>query len=113
MAVSHTALDTNLSKDKLIQFEALVNCRNPDQWTGFLCILAASSIISWKIHCYYPDFGLEKLKILFSQKIYPSINVQSHPISILFCFEGVQTQKEGEHNHYVPWPSQCNFNNKC
>ena len=55
-----------------------------------------------EIHCYYPDFGLEKLKILFSQKIYPSINVQNHPISILFCFEGVQTQKECKHNHCVP-----------
>ena len=62
-------------------------------------------MISRNIDTYYPDYGQQRLKLLFNAKINPRVpEIQSsEPINILFRCEG--SLKPGEvfkPNHFVP-----------
>ena len=60
--------------------------------SGFLCILALSSVISRNIISYCPLLGETRYKALFNQKIEPRIPLKAIPsvddVYVLFCFNG-------------------------
>ena len=58
MSVSHASLDSDLKGVDLVKAEAIAICKNVKMWTGFLCIMALSSITGRNILTFYPDFGL-------------------------------------------------------
>ena len=70
VSVSDASFETDLKSEKLVQHEAINNCHE-GQWSSFLCILALSSVVGRKIHILYPDFGLEKYKLLFNTIVHP------------------------------------------
>ena len=51
-------------------------------WSGFLCILALSSVISRNIISFYPLFGETRYK-LFNQKIEPRIPLKAIPLYLI------------------------------
>ena len=93
LSVSHSALDSGKTKMELVKEEALNIC-SPFKWSGFLCVLALSSVCLCFAHCYYKSYhAMLKYKIMFNQLIkpreFPSFN--SATIHLLI-----------RHNHYVP-----------
>ena len=66
MIVSHEALDTGCISTNLIRKQAIFNCESLNRWASFIHFLSLSSVIGRTIHTYYPDFRLEKWKVLFS-----------------------------------------------
>ena len=52
LSVSHGALDSGKTKMELVKEEALNICC-PFKWSGFLCVLALSSVCFCFVHCYY------------------------------------------------------------
>ena len=62
-------------------------------WSGFLCNLALSSVISRNIIHFCPWFVETRYKALFNQKIEPLIPLKAIPsvddVYILFCFNGL------------------------
>ena len=94
---------SDLKFEKLVQHEAINNCHE-GQWSSFLCILALSSVVGRKIHILYPDFGLEKYKLLFNTIVHPrQLPHSDEKIFILFCCEGRQSQTGSfKPNHFVP-----------
>ena len=68
MFVPFHVVDSGLQGDDLIIMEAISNSQDK-RWSGFLCILALSSVISRNIISFYPSFGETRYKALFNQKI--------------------------------------------
>ena len=56
ISVSHNALDTNKTKEELVQREALNIC-SAYRWCGFLCVLALSSVSLSTFQCYLKTLG--------------------------------------------------------
>ena len=67
------------TKMELVKEEALNIC-SPFKWSGFLCVLALSSVCLCFVHCYYKSYDVMlKYKIMFNQLIklrvaFPSFN---------------------------------------
>ena len=106
LLVSVECLDTGLTKDSLVQQEAILNCTDK-KWSSFLCVLGLSSVLHRNINTYYPDCGESRNKLLFNRFVQPrdeqTHNVTGNDIHILFCRDG--TIKPGEvfqPNHFVP-----------
>ena len=55
LSVSHGALDSAKTKIELVKEEALNIC-SPLKWSGFLCVLALSSVCLCFVHCYYKSY---------------------------------------------------------
>ena len=71
LSVSHSALDSGKTKIELVKEEALNIC-SPFKWSGFLCVLALSSVCLRFVHFYYKDYdAMLKFKIMFNQLIKP------------------------------------------
>ena len=70
-SISHGALDSGRTKIELVKEEALIIC-SPFKWSGFLCVLALSSVCLRFVHFYYKDYdAMLKFKIMFNQLIKP------------------------------------------
>ena len=103
ISVSNSAFDTGLRNEELVKAEAYHNCKNLVKWSGFLSILALSSVTGMKFFSHYPDCGLLKYKLLFNQAISPrKPEKQIFNVHILFCYEGNLPVGDFRHNHYVP-----------
>lgn len=103
MSVSLACLDTGLSKEELVQQEAILNCCDKT-WSSFLCILALSSVIRRRIFTYYPDCGESRFRNLLNREIAPRMHGSGQgDIHILFCYEGVVIPGQPfKPNHFVP-----------
>ena len=104
LSVSHSALDSDKTKTELVKEEALNIC-SPFKWSGFLCVLALSSVCLCSVHCYYKSYhAMLKYKIMFNHLIkpreFPSFN--SETIHLLFCNSSIVPPTPFRHNHYVP-----------
>ena len=104
LSVSHSALDSGKTKMELVKEEALNIC-SPFKWSGFLCVLALSSVCLWFVRCYYKSYdAMLKYKVMFNQLIkpraFPSFN--SDTIHLLFCNNSIVPPTPFRHNHYVP-----------
>ena len=79
LSVSHSALDSVKTKMELVKEEALNIC-SPFKYSGFLYVLALSSVYLCFVHCYYKSYDVMlKYKIMFNQLIklraaFPSFN---------------------------------------
>ena len=104
MSTSYASVDSGLSGIELVRAEAVANCKNFRKWSGFLFLLALSSVISRRVISCYPDIGLDKFKVMFSQEICPRTSIKSFlNFHILFCYEReLSFRKNFQHNHYVP-----------
>ena len=104
MCVPFHVVNSGLQGDDLIIIEAISNSQDK-HWSGFLCILALSSVISRNIIYFYPSFGETRYKTLFNQKIEPRIPLKAIPsvddVYLLFCFNGL-IKGNFEPNHFVP-----------
>ena len=76
MCVPFHFVDSELQDDNLIINDAISNSQDK-RWSGFLCILALSSVISRNIISFYPSFGEIRYKALFNQKIEPRIPLKA------------------------------------
>ena len=103
LSVSQCSIDTGMSCENLIQWEAVHICENFN-WCSFLCVLGLSSVIARNIKCYYPLNGsLKRYKIMFNQVIQPRCSSGTGEIfHLLFCYEGSERHQPFKHNHYVP-----------
>nr|XP_047145808.1 zinc finger MYM-type protein 1-like [Hydra vulgaris]XP_047145866.1 zinc finger MYM-type protein 1-like [Hydra vulgaris] len=103
VSVSTHSIDSGKLKDDLVKEEAFHMCKD-FVWSGFLCVLALSTVCSTRVQCYYRTIGsLLKYKIMFNLKIEPRILCSSSDIvNLLFCFEGINPPCPYKHNHYVP-----------
>ena len=101
MSVSHSSVDTDMKGEDLVRSEAISNCKHKHMWSGFLCLFALSSVTDRTIVSYYPDFGVEKWKLLFNQTVEPPLPSVSK-LHILFCYDGDVLCRDFHHNHYVP-----------
>ena len=104
LSVSHSALDSGKTKMELVKEEALNIC-SPFKWSGFLCVLALSSVCLCFVHCYYKSYdAMLKYKIMFNQLIkpreFPSFN--SETIHLLFFNNSIVPPTPFRYNHYVP-----------
>ena len=102
--VSNDSFDVCKVATDMIKQEAILNCKNKT-WSGFLCVLALSSVIGRNINSFYPDCGHAKYSLLFNQKIEPRLPiVQSvDDLYILLCYEGLlPSSTDFKYNHYVP-----------
>ena len=71
LSVSHGALDSAKTKMELMKEEALSIC-SPFKLSGFLCVLALSSVCLCFAHCYYKSYDfMLKYKIIFNYLIKP------------------------------------------
>ena len=89
---------------ELVKKEAL-NIRSPFKWSGFLCVLALSSVCLCFAHCYYESYAaMLEYKILFNQIIKPRkfLSFNSETIHLLFCNNSIVPPTPFRHNHYVP-----------
>ena len=87
ISVFHNALDTDKTKAKFAQREALNIC-SAYRWFGFLCVLALSSVSLSTVQCYYKSFGSSlKYRIRFNQLIQPhrANYLSIEEIHLLFC----------------------------
>ena len=102
MVLPHESTDDEVCRLKMIEKEALLNCKS-NRWGCFMEILALASVIRTKLITHYPDFGLIRWRKLFNQSISPRLNSTSHnEIHLLFCHQGFEETTEFKHNHYVP-----------
>ena len=98
---SSSAFDTGLRNEDLVKAEAVHNCKYLNKWSGFLSILALSSVTNMEICSHYPDCGLLKYKLLFNQTIMPRVlKKPCLKLHILFCYEGNLPVGNFHHNHY-------------
>ena len=89
LLVSHGALDSGKPKIDLVKGEALNIC-SPFKWSGFLRLIALSSVCLCFAHCYYKSYdAMLKYKIMFNQHL-------------LFCNISIVPPTPFRHNHYVP-----------
>ena len=103
ISVSDSEFNTGLINEELVKAEAYHNFKNLAKWSGFLSILALSSVTGMKFFSHYPDCGLLKYKLLFNQAISARMpEKQSFHVHILFCYEGNLPVGDFRHNHYVP-----------
>ena len=66
ISVTHNAIDTNKTKDKSVQREALYIC-STCSCCGFLCGIAMSPVYLGKFQCYYKNSGsCLKYRLLFN-----------------------------------------------
>ena len=103
LSVSYGALDSGKTKMELVKEEALNIC--PFKWSGFLCVLALSSICFCFVHCYYKSYdAMLKYKIMFNQFIKPRefLSFNSETIHLLFSNNSIVSPTPFRHNHYVP-----------
>ena len=113
VSVSSSAFDTGLRNEDLVKAEAVHNCKYLNKWSGFLSILALSSVTNMEICSHYPDCGLLKYKLLFNQTIMPRVlKKPCLKLHILFCYEGNLPVGNFRHNHYVPLVFQEKTSNK-
>ena len=87
LSASYRALDSGKTKMERMKEEALNIC-SPFKWSGFLCVLALSSVCLCFVHCYYKSYdAMLKYKILFNQLIKPRYfrSFSSETIYLLFC----------------------------
>ena len=103
LSVSRGALDSGKIKIELVKEEALIIC-SPSKWSGFLRMLALSSVCLCFVHCCYKSYAMLKYKIMFNQLIKPREfpNFNSEIIHILFCNNSIVPSTAFTHNHYVP-----------
>ena len=85
MCVPFHFVDSELQDDNLIINDAISNSQNK-RWSGFLCILALSSVISSNIISFYPSFGETRYKALFNLKIEPRIPLKAMNIYIYLVY---------------------------
>ena len=102
--VSHNALDSNKTKGKLVQNEA-INTSTSFKWAGFLCVLGFASVCSSSVQCYYKSTAsILKYKLMLSQlietRLFNSFN--SEKIHLLFCNNTWELPVPFMHNHHVP-----------
>ncbi|XP_065668840.1 uncharacterized protein LOC136088617 [Hydra vulgaris] len=102
VSVSSYSVDSRKLKD-LVKEEALHICQE-FVWSGFLCILAFSTVCFKQVQCYYRTIGsLLKYKLMFNLKIKPHIlSAASDILNLSFCFKGSNPPLPYKHNHYVP-----------
>ena len=113
LSVSHSALDSGKTKMELVKEEALNIC-SPFKWSGFLCVLALSSVCLCFVHCYYKSYdAMLKYKIMFNQLIKPRqfSSFNSEIIHLLFCNNSIGLPTQLRHNQYAP-PIFCSEKNK-
>ena len=87
LSPSYGALDSGKTKMELMEEEAL-NIFSPFKWSGFLCVLALSSVCLFFVYCCYKSYdAMLKYKILFNQLIKPRDFRSFCPetIYLLFC----------------------------
>ena len=84
-SISHSSLDTGQIKSDLVKSEAKGLFLLPKKWSGFLSILALSSVLKHTIFTYYPDSGADTFVTLFNQEIHPRGLINSSSLHILFC----------------------------
>ena len=90
-SLSKSSVDSGLKNEDAVKFEATSMLTTINKWSGFLSLLALSSVLGLKIFSYYPDSGLEKYRTLFNQEIFPRELVTSpFSLHILFCALGAQ-----------------------
>ena len=103
LSVSYGPLDSGKTKMELVKEEALNVC--PFTWSGFLCVLALSSICFCFVHCHYKSYdAMLKYKTMFNQLIKPREcpSFNSETIHLLFCNNSIVSPTPFRHNHYVP-----------
>ena len=103
VSVSTHSVDSGKLKDDLVKEEALHICQE-FVLSGFLCVLALSTVCFKQVQCYYRTIGsLQKYKLMFNLKIEPRVfSASSDVLNLLFCFEGSNPPLPYKHNHYVP-----------
>ena len=111
------ALDCGNTKMELVIEKALNIC-STFKWSGFLCVLALSSVCLCFVHCYYKRYdAVLKYKIMFDQLIKPRefLSFNSETIHV-FCNNSIGSPTPFRHNHCVPlaFSSEENkVNKKC
>ena len=103
-SVPQGALDSGKTKMKLVKEEGLNICSSI-KWSGFLCVLALSSVCLCFVQCYYISYDTKlKYKIMFNQlmksKEVPSFNLET--IHLLFCDKSIALSTPFRHSQYVP-----------
>ena len=92
MCVPFHVVDSGWQGDDLIIMDSISNSQDKC-WSGFLYILALSSVISRNIISFCPWFVETRYKALFNKKIEPHIPLKAIPsvddVYILFCFNGL------------------------
>ena len=78
MCVPFHVVDSGLQGDDLIIMDSISNSQDKC-WSGFLCILALSSVISRNIISFCPSFVETRYKALFNKKIEPHIPLKAIP----------------------------------
>ena len=88
--VSDNSFNTGKIATDLIKLEAILNCKNKS-WSGFLCVLALSSVIGRNINTFYPDCGHKNMASYLIKKLSQRLPIiQSvDDLYILLCYEGV------------------------
>ena len=81
LSVLQSALDSGKTKMELVKKEALNIC-TPFKRSGFLCVLALSSVCLYFVHCYFKSYdAMLKYTIMFNQLIkpreFPSFNSEN------------------------------------
>ena len=76
MCVPFHVVDSGLQGDDLIIMDSISNSQDKC-WSGFLCILALSSVISRNIISFCPWFVETRYKALFNQRIEPHIPLKA------------------------------------
>ena len=81
LSVSHGALDSVKTKMDLVK-EGALNICSAFKWSGFLGVLALSSVSLCFVHCYYKSYdAMLKYKITFNKLIkpieFPSFNSET------------------------------------
>ena len=87
ISVFHNALDTDKTKAKFAQLEALNIC-SACRWFGFLCVLTLSPVSLSTVQCHYKSFGSSlRYRTRFNQLIQPhrADYFSSEKIHLLFC----------------------------
>jgi len=80
-----------------------------------MSILGLATVIGRGISTHYPDFGLQKYKILFNNTVPPRIPCQkpNPEINILFCRHGHYDKTViFQPNHFAPLAHKANSNSK-
>ena len=116
ISVLHNALDSNKTKEELVQNEA-VNICTSFKWAAFLCVHGLASLCSSSVQCYYKKTGsILKYKLKFSQMIEPRLfnPFSTEKIHLLFCNNTCEPPVTFMDNHYIPLIiySQKNAKNK-
>ena len=113
LSVLHGAYGSGKTKMELVKEETLNIC-SPFKWSGFLNVLALSSVCLCFVHCYYKSYdAMLKYKNMFNQLIKPRefSFFNSETIHFLFCNNSIVATIPFRHNHNVPL-TFCSEKNK-